>query len=168
MLKKLPMILPVLFLAAIVAVSLVAGIGSLPEEQDSLIFLMKTEATENEFYGQDGNGHIWLVHGEHDPNDDYAWVRFSGDAKEATDGVALYEITAARTWYHMDSIHEEIGIVYDTCMYDIDNDGTEEECILSAPYSPAMGATGYSDIRCLSAGTVRLWNVTACFTPIPL
>lgn len=144
--KKHLMQVTALLLAALALFSLSACKADVPEEAESLIFLQVEEDTDGGFYGIDAEGNRWLVRGDFFNSYAYTWVRYSGAAEELTDGTARYAVTADSAWYYN-------GDAYDACVFDIDGDGVEEECILKSRPDTAGDMTGAVEMTVLDGST---------------
>ncbi len=102
---------------------------SSPSEEEHLVWLYKESQGDGYFYGQDSDGKLWLVHGEYDADWACSWVRYTGEPQQCED--ADYEITADSAWHNVECEQVFFGEAFDTCLYDHDNDGTQELCVLS-------------------------------------
>lgn len=146
--KKTIWIILVILLVAVVAVSVLVSVDEPETQTESLLFLAVEDFDDDSFYGVDSEGKRWLIHGECDRFYAVTWVRFTGKPVELTDvqhnGQPVdYEVTASRVWYRM--YHAKAGGQYeasDVCQFDIDGDGTVEECIISPEYD-TIGSTNY-------------------------
>lgn len=113
----------------IVCLALTACGQQTAEPEERLVWLYKQTQGDDYFYGQDSEGKIWLVHGEHDADWVCSWVRYTGDPQSCAD--ADYEITAVSAWHKVACDKVFFGEAFDTCWYDHDQDGTEELCVIS-------------------------------------
>ena len=130
---------------------------SKPERHVVWLTLERT-ADFSSFYALDSEGNRWHVLLDDDIGMqtsiplDGIWVSFYGTPKELSDvdvtGVR-YEITAHKWWRHVEdetltSRENVIGWVYDYCLYDVDNDGDVEECIISTGHTSGFFTIHYS------------------------
>lgn len=78
------------------------------------------------------------------------WVSYYGEPKEREDanGGVYYEVTAVDCWQYVedDTIAEgkDLWSIYDYCLYDFDNDGNLEECIIYMGYTSGLSTISFS------------------------
>ena len=130
----------------------------LPIAKTTLIWVQVVEQTTDQIIGLDNEGNYWRILLTNDMirrdlENPYGgiWVKYYGKPKQLDDakGNERYEITALSCWHHVEdetltSRENVIGWVYDYCLYDVDNDGDVEECILSMGHTSGLFTIHYS------------------------
>lgn len=121
-----------------------------PEAETSLIWVQVLEEKTDEIICLDSEGNRWRVilpvniRLDLDHTDGGIWVRYYGEPKELTgeDTALRYEVIAQACWQFVEnnalSEGKDLWPIYDYCLYDFDNDGVVEECIVSMGYTSGM------------------------------
>ena len=130
----------------------------LPIAKTTLIWVQVVDQTTDQIIGLDNEGNHWRILLTNDMirrdlENTYGgiWVKYYGKPKQLDDakGNERYEITALSCWHHVEdetltSRENVIGWVYDYCLYDVDNDGDVEECIISMGHTSGLFTIHYS------------------------
>ena len=130
----------------------------LPIAKTTLIWVQVVDQTTDQIIGLDNEGNHWRILLTNDMirrdlENTYGgiWVKYYGKPKQLDDakGNERYEITALSCWHHVEdetltSRENVIGWVYDYCLYDVDNDGDVEECIISTGHTSGFFTIHYS------------------------
>ena len=133
----------------------------LPAAKTTLLWVEVVEQGIDYIIGKDHEGNRWRIRLTNDMirrdwKDTYGgvWVKFYGTPEKLTDAFNIYysvqyEVTALSCWHHVEdetltSRENVIGWVYDYCLYDVDNDGDVEECIISTGHTSGFFTIHYS------------------------
>ena len=129
----------------------------LPIAKTTLIWVQVLEEKTDEIICLDSEGNHWRIilpfnircNLEHTYGG--IWVRYYGEPKELTgeDTAIRYEVIAQACWQFVEdeallSRENVRGWVYDYCLYDVDNDGNVEECIISMGHTSGLFTIHYS------------------------
>ena len=128
----------------------------LPIAKTTLIWVQVLEEKTDEIICLDSEGNHWRVilpfniRCNLDHADGGVWVKYYGEPKELTgeDTAIRYEVIAQACWRFVenDALFEgkELRAIYDYCLYDVDNDGHVEECIISMGHTSGLFTIHYS------------------------
>lgn len=130
--------------------------SDLPIAKTTLIWVQVLEEKMDEIICLDSEGNHWRVilpfniRCNLDHADGGVWVKYYGEPKELTgeDTAIRYEVIAQACWRFVenDALFEgkELRAIYDYCLYDVDNDGNVEECIISMGHTSGLFTIHYS------------------------
>lgn len=124
---------------------------SLEQSEKHLLWVQVVELYNDTIIGLDDRGNRWRIllpgnMSRRNLGDTYGgvWVSYYGEADElgqSTDAIH-YEVTAEACWKYVedDTIADgkDLWGIYDYCLYDFDNDGNIEECIISMGYTSGL------------------------------
>ena len=128
----------------------------LPIAKTTLIWVQVLEEKTDEIICLDSEGNHWRIilpvniRLDLDHTDGGIWVRYYGEPKELTgeDTAIRYEVIAQACWQFVenDALSEgkDLWPIYDYCLYDVDNDGNVEECLISMGHTSGLFTIHYS------------------------
>ena len=135
--------------------------GEIGKQKTNLLWVEVVEQGIDYIVGKDHEENRWRIRLTNDMirrdwKDTYGgvWVKFYGTPEKLTDAFNIYysvqyEVTAVSCWHHvadenLTSRENVRGWVYDYCLYDVDNDGNVEECIISMGHTSGLFTIHYS------------------------
>lgn len=130
--------------------------SDLPIAKTTMIWVQVLEEKMDEIICLDSEGNHWRVilpfniRCNLDHADGGVWVKYYGEPKELTgeDTAIRYEVIAQACWRFVENAAlfegKELRAIYDYCLYDVDNDGHVEECIISMGHTSGLFTIHYS------------------------
>ena len=120
-------------------------INMLEQMEKHLTFVEVTEIHEDHFLAIDAKENIWHIEYSCEALDfdlEMCWVSYYGQPE--TNEAGEYSVRAADCWLYREGDGGS-GTIFDSCIFDVDGDGTAETCCLTSQRMPSLISSFQAD-----------------------